>query len=163
MFDAFSLARRAHQDECLLPEVFSSVRPSTVRCCSSVLLRYSGASLAPGRFKISSPPKSHTRAFQTFLSPRYAPWHTPGGHTPTAGWLRQAAGPRSVDLCIHSISPSSILRLGFSPLRRASSTQLWRAGGLPSAGFHAPSLSTMFSSSKIHCYTFRYQSHKPSF
>lgn len=128
MFLTFSLARRAHQDECLLPEVFSSVRPSTVRCCSSVLLRYSGASLAPGRFKISSPPKSHTRAFQTFLSPQYAPQHTLDGRTPTAGWLRQAAGPCRVDLCIHSISPSSILRLGFSPLRRASSTQEgWRA------------------------------------
>lgn len=37
------------------------------------------------------------------------------------------------------------------------------AGGLCSAWFHAPSLSTMFSSSKIHCYTFRYQSHNPSF
>lgn len=163
MFDAFSLARRAHQDECLLPEVFSSVRLSTERCCSSVLLRYSGASLDPGRFKIFSPPKSHTRAFQTFPFPQYAPQHTLDGRTPTAGWLRQAAGPCSADLCIHSISPSSILRLGFSPLRRVSSTQLWRAGGLPSAGFHAPSLSTMFSSSKIHCYTFRYQSHKPSF
>lgn len=162
MFDAFSLAQRAHQDECLLPEVFSSVRLSTERCCSSVLLRYSGASLAPGRFKISSPPKSHTRAFQTFLSPQYAPQHTPDSRTPTAGWLRQAAGPCRVDLCIHSISSSSILRLGFSPLRRASSTQEgWRAPFSRVSRSQLEHNVQLLEDTLLHVY--RYQSHKPSF
>lgn len=84
--------------------------------------------------------KKKEKTFPNFpFSPVCPIAHT--GQSYTHSWMA-SAGSRSLQRgslhSLRSISPSSILRLGFSPLRRASSTQLVWLEGSVQPGFTLP-------------------------
>lgn len=113
--------------------------------------------------------QTHTQAHTHNFLTENPTAHTKG-HTLKAGgcsWMA-LGGSQGFEMCISTpplqhLPKAAVARLRLSTVRWAKSTQLICLEGLCSATFHTPSSNTMFNSLKTHYYTFRHQSHQPSF